>query len=312
MTGEPTSITQGKATPHLPPVLFTALALLLVFLLTACTSTPAPEATSTLVSASTTTPAVPLPAAGSGGLTVFAASSLKESFTEAGRQFREDNPMLTDLQYNFQGSQMLVAQLQQGAPADVFASADMANMDKAVQAGVIDGAPQELAHNVLAVVLPNDNPAHIQTLQDLARPGVKLSLADPGVPVGQYSEQALDKLATDPSYGPDFKQKALANVVSREDNVRQVLTRVQLDQVDAGIVYTTDALEANSASSGTVQPVKTIEIPTQYNVIAVYYIATVKGAPHPNAARTWITYLLSDGGQTVLAKYGFVPLGAKR
>jgi molybdate transport system substrate-binding protein len=309
VTVESTSMSRGKAIPHLPAVLLAALALLLVFLLTACTSTStsAPEATPTVP-----LPATSLPAAGSGGLTVFAASSLKESFTEAGAQFREDNPMLTDLQFNFQGSQMLVAQLQQGAPADVFASADMANMDKAVQAGVIDGAPQELAHNVLAVVLPNDNPAHIQTLQDLARPGVKLSLADPGVPVGQYSEQALDKLATDPSYGPDFKQKALANVVSREDNVRQVLTRVQLDQVDAGIVYTTDALEANSASSGTVQPVKTIEIPTQYNVIAVYYIATVKGAPHPNAARTWITYLLSDGGQTVLAKYGFVPLGAKK
>ena len=86
-------------------------------------------------------------------------------------------------------------------------------------------------------------------------------------------------------------------MVSREDNVRQVLTRVQLDQVDAGIVYTTDALAANSASCGTVQPVKTIEIPTQYNVIAVYYIAPVKGAPHPAAARTWITYILSQVGR---------------
>jgi molybdate transport system substrate-binding protein len=307
MTGEPTSMIRHKAIPHLPPVLSTALALLLVFLLTACTSTPAPEATPTVP-----LPATSPPAAGSGGLTVFAASSLKESFTEVGTQFREDNPMLTDLQFNFQGSQMLVAQLQQGAPADVFASADKANMDKAVQAGVIDGEPQELAHNVLAVVVPNDNPAHIQTLHDLARPGVKLSLADTGVPVGRYSNQVLDKLAADPAYGADFKQKALANVVSREDNVRQVLTRVQLDQVDAGIVYTTDALAANSASSGTVQPVKTIEIPTQYNVIAVYYIAPVKGAPHPSAARTWITYLLSEGGQAVLAKYGFVPLGAKK
>lgn len=316
MRGEPTPITLRKSTVHLPPVTLTALALLLVFLLTACTSTPAPGATPTPTSASTSPPTLAptsaLAATGSGGLTVFAASSLKESFTEAGTQFREDNPMLTDLQFNFQGSQMLVAQLQQGAPADVFASADKANMDKAVQAGVIDGAPQELAHNVLAVVLPNDNPAHIQTLHDLARPGVKLSLADPAVPVGQYSNQVLDKLAADPAYGPDFKQKALANIVSREDNVRQVLTRVQLDQVDAGIVYTTDALAANSASSGTVQPVKTIEIPTQYNVIAVYYIAPVKGAPHPNAARTWTTYLLSEGGQAVLAKYGFVPLGAKK
>jgi molybdate transport system substrate-binding protein len=237
---------------------------------------------------------------------VFAASSLKDAFTEAGQQFREDNPQVTDLQFNFQGSQLLVTQLQQGAPADVFASADKANMDKAVQAGVIDGEPSELARNVLTVVLPNDNPANIQTLADLARPGVKISLADPSVPVGAYSEQALDKLAADPVYGADFKQKVLDNVVSREDNVRQVLTRVQLDQVDAGIVYTTDAQAANAASSGSVQPVKTLEIPSQYNVIAVYYIARVKGAPHPAAARTWIIYILSSGGQAVLAKYGFV------
>ncbi len=307
MTVESTSMSRGNPTPHLPPLLLTALVLLLVFLLTACTSTPAPQATPPVPLPATTPPAT-----GSGGLTVFAASSLKESFTEAGKQFREDNPGVTDLQFNFQGSQMLVAQLQQGAPADVFASADKANMDKAVQAGVIDGDPHELAHNVLTVVLPNNNPANIQTLHDLARPGVKLSLADPGVPVGQYSDQVLDKLAADPAYGSDFKQKALSNVVTREDNVRQVLTRVQLDQVDAGIVYTTDAFAANSASGGTVQPVKTIEIPTQYNVIAVYYIAPVKGAPHPTAAQAWTTYLLSQDGQAVLAKYGFVPLGAKK
>ena len=305
MTVEPTSMSRGNAVRHIPAVPLTALALLLISLLTACTSTPAPEA-------SPTVPATSLPATGSGGLTVFAASSLKESFTEAGTQFREDNPMLTDLQFSFQGSQMLVAQLQQGAPADVFASADKANMDKAVQAGVIDGEPQELVHNVLTVVLPNNNPANIQTLHDLARPGVKLSLADSSVPVGQYSEQVFDKLAADPDYGSDFKQKVLANVVTREDNVRQVLTRVQLDQVDAGIVYTTDALAANSASSGTVQPVKTIEIPTQYNVVAVYYIAPVKGAPHPNAAQAWITYLLSQDGQAILAKYGFVALAGKK
>jgi molybdate transport system substrate-binding protein len=300
-------MSRGSAVRHIPAVLLVALTLLLVFLLTACASMPAPEATPTVP-----LPATSLSATGSGGLTVFAASSLKESFTEAGTQFREDNPMLTDLQFSFQGSQMLVAQLQQGAPADVFASADKANMDKAVQAGVIDGDPRELVHNVLTVVLPNNNPANIQTLHDLARPGVKLSLADPSVPVGQYSEQVFDKLAADPDYGSDFKQKTLANVVTREDNVRQVLTRVQLDQVDAGIVYTTDALAANSASSGTVQPVKTIEIPTQYNVIAVYYIAPVKGTSHPNAARAWITYLLSQDGQAILAKYGFVALAGKK
>jgi molybdate transport system substrate-binding protein len=290
MASEPRPAGWGKAA-LIPVVLLVALAALLAFALPALAPTTAPGAT---------------PAAGSAGLTVFAAASLQESFGEADQQFRADNPNVTDLQFNFQGSQMLVAQLQQGAPADVFASADKSNMDKAVQAGIIEGTPLELAHNVLTVVLPNDNPAKIQTLNDLVRPGVKISLADPSVPVGKYSVQALDKLASDPAYGADFKQKVLGNVVSREDNVRQVLTRVQLGQVDAGIVYTTDALAANSASGGTVQPVKTMEIPTQYNVIATYYIAPVKGAPHPDAAQAWINYMLSPDGQSVLVKYGFV------
>ena len=247
----------------------------------------------------------PLPTLGPTGLSVFAASSLKESFTEAGKNFKAAQPNVSDLQFNFQGSQALVAQLQQGAPADVFASADKANMDKAVQAGVIDGSPRELARNVLTVVLPDDNPGNVRSLADLARAGLKISLADPSVPVGNYSLQVLDKLSADPAYGTGFKQKVLVNVVSREDNVRQVLTRVQLGEVDAGIVYVTDALAANAGATGSVPPVKTLEIAEKYNVIAIYYVAPVKGAAHPQAAQAWITYVLSDAGQVVLQKYGF-------
>jgi molybdenum ABC transporter molybdate-binding protein len=251
-----------------------------------------------------TTP-TPLPTLGPTGLSVFAASSLKESFTEAGKNFKAAQPNVSNVLFNFQGSQALVAQLQQGAPADVFASADKANMDKAVQAGVIDGSPRELTRNLLAVVLPNDNPGNVRSLADLARPGVKISLADPSVPVGNYSVQVLDKLSADPAYGANFKQKVLDNVVSREDNVRQVLTRVQLGEVDAGIVYITDAMAANAGATGSVPPVKTLEIADRYNVIAIYYIAPVKGAAHPQAAQAWITYILSDAGQAVLQKYGF-------
>ncbi|MDQ6692844.1 MAG: molybdate ABC transporter substrate-binding protein, partial [Chloroflexota bacterium] len=247
----------------------------------------------------------PLPTLGPTGLSVFAASSLKESFTEAGKNFKVGQPNVTDLLFNFQGSQSLVAQLQQGAPADLFASADKTNMDKAVQAGVIEGSPRELARNVLVVVLPNDNPGNVRSLADLARPGLKLSLADPSVPVGNYSLQVLDKLSADPVYGAGFKQKVLDNVVSREDNVRQVLTRVQLGEVDAGIVYVTDALAANAGAAGSVPPVKTLEIADKYNVVAIYYIAPIKGATHAQAAQTWISYVLSEAGQAVLQKYGF-------
>ncbi len=250
-----------------------------------------------------------LPTLGPTGLTVFAAVSLLDSFKEEGTNFKAANPNVSDLQFNFQGSQLLVTQLQQGAPADVFASADKTSRDKAVAANLIDGTPQELLRNVLVVVLPADNPANITSLKDLARPGVKIALAAPSVPVGTYSQQVLDKLAADPAYGSSFKQQVNDNVVTHEDNVKQVLTRVQLDQVDAGIVYITDALAANKSASGNIKPVKTLEIPVQYNVVAVYYIALVKGAAHAAAGKAFISYVLSAAGQAVLVKYGFIPAG---
>lgn len=254
----------------------------------------------------TPSPAAARSAAGSTGLTVFAASSLKDAFTAASREFRAANPTVNEVLFNFAGSQQLVGQLQQGAPGDVFASADKATMDKAVAAGVIDGQPRELARNVLVVALPHDNPGHIQTLSDLARAGVKLSLADPSVPVGAYTVQALDKLAADPAYGAGFKTGVLANVVSREDNVRQVLTRVQLGEVDAGVVYGTDVQAANAATGSAAPPVTVLDIPAQYNVTGVYYIAQVMGTPHGAAAQAWINYLRSDAGQAILARYGFI------
>jgi len=184
-------------------------------------------------------------------------------------------------------------------------------MDKAVASNVISGTPQELLRNVLTVVMPNDNPGNIQSLHDLAKPGIKISLADPSVPVGNYSLQVLDKLSADPAYGADYKQKVLDNVVTHEDNVKSVLTRVQLGEVDAGIVYVTDALAANKAASGNIKLVQTLEIPAQYNVIAIYYIAQVKDAAHPDAGQAYINYILSPDGQAVLKKWGFIPAGGQ-
>jgi molybdate transport system substrate-binding protein len=239
------------------------------------------------------------------GLNVFGASSLKESFQELGQKFKAANGNLRELSFNFQGSQALVAQMQQGAPADVFASADKANMDKAVSAGLVSGTPRPLARNLLAVVLPNENFGNITGLKDLARPGVKLSLADPSVPVGKYTLEALDRLSADPAYGAGFKQAVLSNVVSRENNVRQVLARVQLGEVDAGIVYVTDARAANASAPGSVPPIKTLSIPEKYNVAATYYIASVKGAAHAEAGKAFVAYALSTEGQAVMEKYGF-------
>jgi molybdate transport system substrate-binding protein len=283
---------------------FVWVALAGLLCLSACVGGPDPTATPTPPRAVVSPVVAPTPVPG--GLTLFVASSLKEAITEAGQSFKAAHPPVTEVQYNFAGSAALAGQLQQGARADVFLSADKANMDKAVAAGVIAGPVRELARNVLVVVLPEENFGQVATLADLARPGLKIALADPGVPVGNYTMQALDKLAADPAYGADFKQQVLGNVVSRDDNVRQVLTRIQLGEVDAGIVYATDARAANATANAATQPVKTLAIPEPFNVVAVYYIAAVKDAPAPATGQHWIAYILSDIGQATLEKYGFM------
>ncbi len=247
------------------------------------------------------------PTPSSGKMTVFAASSLKEAFTKVGGDFKAGAGG-SEVEYNFAGSQDLVTQLKGGAKADVFASADKKNMDAAVSAGLIDGDAQKLLTNKLVVIIPSKNPANISSLKDLARAGVKLDLADTSVPVGNYSQQVLDKLSADPAYGSDFKAKVNANVISKEDNVKAVVAKVQLGEADAGIVYTTDAAATQRATPvANIGPVQTIAIPDQVNVIAVYYIGKVKGSPNPTAATAFIAYVLGSEGQKTLADFGFGP-----
>jgi molybdate transport system substrate-binding protein len=228
-----------------------------------------------------------------GEVTVFAASSLVDALGEIKTNLEAANT--GKITYNFAGSQALATQLAQGAKADVFASADARNMDAAVEAGaVVTGTQRLLVTNGLIVAAKLGG--SIATLHDLANPGLKLVLAKPSVPVGNYTLQALDKLSANSEYGPDFKDKVLSNVVSQEDNVRQVVAKIELGEADAGIVYTTDALSGK---------VETIEIPAQYNVIARYLVAPLKGGPNPGGAQKYIDYLLSDEGQSILAEYGF-------
>jgi molybdate transport system substrate-binding protein len=225
---------------------------------------------------------------------VFAAASLQDAFKEIDAQMPE---VVT---YNFAGSQVLVTQLREGARADVLVTADRESMDAAIQAGVVgDGSDLVLATNRL-VVATSPGTSAVKSLGDLAKPGVKLVLAEESVPAGRYSLQVLDKLAADPAYGSDFKDKVLENVVSKESNVRQTLAKVTLGEADAGIVYTTDAKTASEAGI--------IEIPVQYNVTAHYYIAPVSDARHHRTAAIYIGYVLSEAGQKTLAKYGFGPI----
>ncbi len=230
-----------------------------------------------------------------GELTVFAAASLTDAFKQM---------QVGQVTFNFAGSQILRTQLSQGAKADVFASADTANMDGAIADGSIDGRPNIFAQNKLVVVTPSTG-GKVASLQDLAKQGVKVVIEQPSVPAGNYSRQALNKMSADSTFGSDFAEKVLNNVVSQETDVKAVLSRIQLGEADAGMLYVSDAASAQPGA------IRTIAIPDQYNVIADYPVAVVRNAPNPAGARAFVQYLLNpNGGQAVLQKYGLVPAAA--
>lgn len=233
-------------------------------------------------------------------LTVLAAASLTEPFTALGQQFESDHPGVT-VQFNFAGSQQLAAQLAQGAPADVFAAASAKTMQAAVDAGRIQSAAvQNFASNRLVIITPRANPAGLQSLDQLARPGLKLNLPASEVPAGMYALQVFTNAAADPAFGADFSERVLKNVVSYEQNVKAVVTKVSLGEVDAGIVYASDARSAQ-------EQVAVIEIPAAFNISAVYPAAVVADSPAPQLAADFLTLLQSPAGQAVLASYGFLP-----
>ena len=234
-------------------------------------------------------------------LTVFAAASLTEAFTELGKQFETDHPGVKAM-FNFAGSQALSAQLAEGAPADVFGSANIKEMTNAIAAGrVADGSQKTFAHNKLVAIYPTDNPAGLARLQDLAGSGLKLVLAAEEVPVGKYSLEFLDKASQDAAFGATFKDDVLKNVVSYEDNVKSVLTKVVLGEADAGIVYLTDISQDNADKVGR------LDIPDALNAVGTYPIAPVSDAAQPELAQAFIDLVLSDQGQAILAMYGFFP-----
>lgn len=250
-----------------------------------------------LISAGCTSAATSTFAPDSRTLVVFAAASLTDAFTEIATNFEAANPGVSVI-FNFAGSQALRTQIEEGAPADVFASANSTEMEALVAGGhVPSGMPQVFLNNKLVVILPAENTAGLSNLEDLARPGIKLVLAAEQVPVGRYSRQALDQMNS--RFGGDFSNRVLANVVSNEDNVRQVVAKVQLGEADAGIVYASDAVAAPE--------LKTIEIPAELNVIAGYPIAALTQAENKDLAAAFIAYVLSVDGQAILQRWGFSP-----
>jgi len=222
-----------------------------------------------------------------GTVRVFAAASLTAAFQRMASAFEKAHPGVA-VELNFAGSQTLVQQIQEGAPADVFASADEVNMQKLVTGDEVAGTPQLFASNALQILVAAGNPKHIASLADLAQPGLTIALCGPTVPCGRYAGEAFSKAGV------------AVPGASQELDVKAVVTKVALGEADAGIVYVTDVRAAGSKTEG-------VDIPEAFNVVARYPIAVLKGAPNAAAAEAFVALVLSQEGQQVLATFGFLP-----
>jgi molybdate transport system substrate-binding protein len=222
----------------------------------------------------------------SGTISIFAAASLTESYRALGTSFQGAHPQVT-VRFNFAGTPTLVTQIEQGASADVFASADMTNMDKLKAGGFTTGTAQVFARNQLEIVVAPGNPKGINGLADLAKPGVIYITEGPAVPAGKYSLQALAKA------GVTVTPKSL------ETDVKSVIGKIELGEADVGIVYATDVKAAGSKVQG-------VPIPGADNVIATYPIVAVKGSKNADAGNAFIAYILSAMGQSTLQSFGFL------
>lgn len=221
----------------------------------------------------------------SGSVTVFAASSLTDALTRVGEVLKTRYAG-TSFTFNFGSSSTLATQIGNGAPADVFASADETNVQKVVDAKLTDGAPSIFASNRLAIAVAPGNPKGISSLADLTRAGLVVVLAAPSVPAGKYALESLGKAGVK------------VTPASQELDARSALNKVAIGEADAGIVYVTDVVSAGARVNG-------IDIPEQHQVVARYPIVVVSGTKNPELARTFVKYLVSDEGQRLLAGFGF-------
>jgi molybdate transport system substrate-binding protein len=221
----------------------------------------------------------------SGELLVFAAASLTDAFDEVGAAFVEANPDV-EVVVNHAGSQTLAAQISEGAPADVFASADATQMDAIADTGGVAGEPEIFTANRLEIAVEPGNPLGVGGLEDLADPDLLLVLPAEEVPAGRYARQALDAAGVEVS------------PASLEQDVRAALSKVELGEADASIVYASDLVGSDGRAEG-------VAIPAERNVPASYPIAVLADAPNPATAEAFVRFVLSDGGQEILADHGF-------
>jgi molybdate transport system substrate-binding protein len=227
------------------------------------------------------------PASGSapaGDITVFAAASLTDAFTELGTAFESENPDAS-VEFNFGASSALREQILAGAPADVFASANTSNMDQVVDGGAA-GDPKAFVTNMLEIAVPAGNEAGVTGLDDFANPDLLIGLCADEVPCGEFGREALANAGVTPS------------IDTNEPDVRSLLTKIEAGDLDAGIVYVTDVMAAGDTVEG-------VEIPADENVVATYPIAALTDAANAEVADAFVVFVLSDEGQEILQSYGF-------
>jgi molybdate transport system substrate-binding protein len=249
-------------------------------------------------SASATASDTPSQAAEPVALTIYGAASLKDALAAVKAAYEAAVPGVT-LTIASDSSATLRTQIEQGAPADVFLSSDQQNPGTLVDAGQADGAAVDFAGNLLTIIVPSDNPAGIEAPADLGRPGVKVVAAGDEVPVTRYAELVVTNLAADPGYPTGFAASYAANVVSKEENVKAVVAKIELGEGDAAIVYATDATAAEG--------VATIEIPAAANIPAMYAGVVVAASSHVAEAHAFLDWLAGPHGRSTLGTFGFLP-----
>jgi molybdate transport system substrate-binding protein len=263
-------------------------------------TTPGPTRSSSATAPSTLAPAEATPGGQSIELTVYAAASLREAVEALTAAYAEVAPGIS-VTVSTGASSALRAQIEQGAPADVFLSADTTHPAALLATGLSAGEPKVIAGNRLAIIVPTPNPAALASPADLARPGIKIVAAGDEVPITRYAGALVENLAKLEGYPPGFAAGYAANVVSREDDVKAVVAKIELGEGDAAIAYRTDALASTAVTS--------IEIPPAADVTASYAGVLVGASRHLDEARGFLDWLNGAEAQAILASFGFSPPG---
>jgi len=234
-------------------------------------------------------------------LIVFTAASLTGAFGEIGEMYENETGI--HVAFNFDGSQALRTQLENGAYADLFASANTKQMNAVRESRLMNNSSVAIfTRNKLSLIVPKDNPANIRNLTDLARPGIKIVMGTKDVPVGDYALQIIARLGNDSAYGPDYETEVMANVISQETSVSYVVTKVALGEADAGFAYVSDVTQ------DMISKIDKIVIPDEYNIIAEYPMGMLMESKYPGESLVFMDLVMSDEGRAVLEKYGFAPV----